>query len=196
MAEKKYQIFISSTFIDLTNAREKVISTILKMHHSPIGIEMFSADNDEKWEVIKDVINQSDYFILLVGQRYGSLANERISYTEKEYDYANSIGVPVMSFIRHLDIATSPIEREINPNYMEKLNLFIEKVKRSKMVDVWNNTDELALKVSVALYKIFTRHPRNGWVRSNSVITTEVIDGINSETRKLRGNHVINCHYG
>lgn len=50
---KKYQIFISSTYEDLKEERSKVVATILKANHFPIGMEMFSADNVEQWEQIK-----------------------------------------------------------------------------------------------------------------------------------------------
>ena len=38
--EKKYQIFISSTFKDLKTARLKVRDAILSMYHFPVGMEM------------------------------------------------------------------------------------------------------------------------------------------------------------
>jgi hypothetical protein len=64
MDEIKYQIFVSSTYKDLIEAREKIIETILKLYHFPVGMEMFSADDDEQWEVIKDTIDISDYYVL------------------------------------------------------------------------------------------------------------------------------------
>lgn len=48
--EKKFQIFISSTYEDLKEERAKLVATILKDYHFPIGMEMFSADNVEQWE--------------------------------------------------------------------------------------------------------------------------------------------------
>ena len=50
--EKKYQIFISSTYRDLIEAREKVRDAILTMMQFPIGMEMFSAADEEQWEII------------------------------------------------------------------------------------------------------------------------------------------------
>ena len=88
--DKKYQIFISSTYEDLKEERSKVVATILKDFHFPIGMEMFSADNIEQWEQIKRTIDSSDYYILIIKRRYGSLTKEGISYSEKEYDYGRS----------------------------------------------------------------------------------------------------------
>ena len=44
---KRYQIFISSTYEDLIEERRKVIQAVLKLYHFPIGTEMFHADNAE-----------------------------------------------------------------------------------------------------------------------------------------------------
>ena len=41
--EKKYQIFISSTYTDLIEERKKVRDTILNMLHFPVGMEVFGA---------------------------------------------------------------------------------------------------------------------------------------------------------
>ncbi len=50
---KKYQVFISSTFTDLASARKDVINMLLNLYQIPIGMEMFSADNEEQWKTIK-----------------------------------------------------------------------------------------------------------------------------------------------
>jgi site-specific recombinase XerC len=78
MVEKKYQIFVSSTFGDLKNSRNKVIETILKAYHLPVGMEMFSADDADQWKVIKDTIDLSDYYVVIIGHRYGSVTSEGI----------------------------------------------------------------------------------------------------------------------
>ena len=36
----KYQIFISSTYTDLKEARERITKAILSSYHIPIGMEM------------------------------------------------------------------------------------------------------------------------------------------------------------
>ena len=96
MSNKKYQVFVSSTFIDLQEERRKVLDVLLMADCIPAGMEAFVATDDEQFEVIKKVIDLCDYYILIIGQRYGSV-NEvtKKSYTEMEYEYAKKIGVPV-----------------------------------------------------------------------------------------------------
>lgn len=189
MNQLKYQIFLSSTYSDLIEARNKVIEIILKMHHFPVGMEMFSADDSEQWEVIKDTISSSDYYVLIIGHRYGSETKEGISYTEKELEFAIVSKVPVLSFIRQRDVATKPHERDTNYDKTIKLNNLIEKASKSKMCDFWANPDELSAKVAVALQKIFIKYPRVGWIRSDkgySAKLSEELATLSKENRDMR----------
>jgi Domain of unknown function (DUF4062) len=83
MVTKKYQIFVSSTYTDLKDFRDVVIKAILEMGHIPVGMEMFSAADEEQWAVIRRNIEQTDYYIVIAANRYGSRTPDGISYTEK-----------------------------------------------------------------------------------------------------------------
>ncbi len=187
--DKKYQIFVSSTYSDLKGARDKVIEAILKMYHMPVGMEMFSADNAEQWDVIKDTIDDCDYYIVIIGHRYGSLTKDSISYTEKEYDYAKEKGIPIMAFIRERKIATTEEERDTDPALSKKLEEFIKKAQANKVCDFWNTEDNLATTVSIALTKIFHKAPGVGWVKANKALSAAVSDELaklSAENRDLR----------
>lgn len=169
MNEKKYQIFISSTYTDLIKAREVVTKTILTMYHFPVGMEMFSAGDDDQWTVIKRTIDISDYYLLIIGHRYGSVTDEGISYTEREYNYARQKGIPILTFIKGRETPTKPYERENDPIMQEKLTLFVKKTMEGRMCDFWETEEQLASKVTVALMKEFSNNPRPGWIRNSQV---------------------------
>jgi Domain of unknown function (DUF4062) len=56
----KYQVFISSTYEDLKEERDRVIKAILEMSHIPVGMEMFNAADESQWNIIKRRIEESD----------------------------------------------------------------------------------------------------------------------------------------
>ena len=91
--EKRYQVFVSSTYADLKDERQKVIQTLMELDCIPSGMELFPAMDEEQWQFIKNIIDDCDYYLLIIGGRYGSLAEDGISYTEKEYDYAIEKGL-------------------------------------------------------------------------------------------------------
>ncbi|KHE93377.1 MAG: DUF4062 domain-containing protein [Candidatus Scalindua rubra] len=97
--EKRYQVFVSSTFRDLQDERRIVIQTLMEMDCIPSGMEIFPALDQEQWDFIKKVIDDCDYYLLLIGGRYGGLTPEGISYTEKEYNYALDKGMKIVAFI-------------------------------------------------------------------------------------------------
>jgi Domain of unknown function (DUF4062) len=185
---RKYQIFVSSTYVDLQEHRNLVIKAILEMGHIPVGMEMFSAADEEQWAVIKRNIEQTDYYVVIIANRYGSVTDTGISYTEKEYDYAIAQGIPSLGFV--LD-PTSPWPSnftDTGPSDVSALNLFKEKIKK-KHVSFWKNTDDLYGKCSIALSKSFTTHPREGWVRSSLVTdarVTEELTRLSAENAQLR----------
>lgn len=62
--DKKYQVFISSTYKDLIEARAKVRDAILSMYYFPVGMELFGAANEEQWQIISETIDPSEVSIL------------------------------------------------------------------------------------------------------------------------------------
>ncbi|EME0904200.1 DUF4062 domain-containing protein [Vibrio parahaemolyticus] len=60
----------------------------MEMGHIPVGMEMFSAADEEQWKIIQRQIDESDYYVVIAAHKYGSIAADGVSYTEKEYDYA------------------------------------------------------------------------------------------------------------
>lgn len=175
MVEKKYQIFISSTYKDLINARKKVMEEVLSMGHFPVGMESFTAGDEEQWEIIESELATTDYYILILGKRYGSLSPEGIGYTEKEFDYAEGLGIPILSFVRDENIAFTDDERETDPKLIKKFNNFRKKVMTGRMIKEWKEINELPGLVSTALNKQITRKPRLGWIRGDQTVPPETL---------------------
>jgi hypothetical protein len=117
--DKRYQVFVSSTYADLQDERRSVIQTLMEMDCIPAGMELFPAADEEQWEFIRRVIDDCDYYLLIIGGRYGSMTAEGISYTELEYDYAIRKGIKVIALL-HGDPATLPFGKsEATPEARE-----------------------------------------------------------------------------
>ena len=65
--DKRYQVFVSSTYSDLKDERSKVIQTLTEQDCIPAGMELFPAADMEQFEFIKRIIDDCDYYILIVG---------------------------------------------------------------------------------------------------------------------------------
>jgi hypothetical protein len=97
--DKRYQVFVSSTYADLKEERQRVMQTLMEADCIPAGMELFPAADEEQFAFIKKVIDDCDYYLIIIGGRYGSTTADGISYTEKEYDYAVSLGLKVIALI-------------------------------------------------------------------------------------------------
>lgn len=190
--EKKYQVFISSTYTDLIEARKKIQEILLMADCIPAGMEAFVATNDEQFNVIKKVIDLCDYYILIVGGRYGTV-NETtgLSYTEMEYDYAVEKNIPVLVFCLDDSVPLSDEKTEKNPENQKKLLIFKEKAMRNRLASMWKDITELSGQAAISIMKAKAEIDRPGWVRADTIGSysgAELLSQINDlrlENRKL-----------
>lgn len=165
MAKKKYQVFVSSTYTDLKNERMAVMQCLLDNDCIPVGMEQFAASNMSQMEYIKRMLDDCDYYILILAGRYGSLDRDGIGFTEKEYDYALSKKIPIMSFL-HDNIENLPVAAfERDEEGKKRLLAFRDKVSREKMVKFYANIGDLKAAVVTSINKCKQDYPAVGWVR-------------------------------
>lgn len=171
--DKKYQVFVSSTYEDLQEERKKVMEALLQMNCFPVGMEYFNASDESQWEVIKNLIDECDYYVLVVAGRYGSIDQATgISYTQKEYEYAVSIGVPVISFLHKSPGALPGTKTESDATSKEKLEQFKCDIQK-RLCKYWENSDGLASQVVLSLNSLIKSKPRTGWVKADKALSSE-----------------------
>ncbi|MBJ7554503.1 DUF4062 domain-containing protein [Marinomonas spartinae] len=188
MKSTKYQVFLSSTYSDLADERENIIKAILEMYHIPIGMEMFSAEDEDQWEIIRRTIEVSDYYILILGLRYGSKTSDGISFTQKEYEYALEKKIPILAFVMNDTVSLSRNKRDDD---LSDINKFRELVlTNSKMAQFWETKDQLIKSVSISLMKQIMQKPGVGWIRGDTANTDEALSkelsALSKENRELR----------
>ncbi len=176
--DKRYQVFVSSTYEDLIEERLEVMKALLELDCIPCGMEYFPAANEDQWTFIKNLIDACDYYVVIIGSKYGSVDSEGKSYTQKEYEYALSKGIPTIGFIRHSSEPLPKEKKENEEDKAKKLEAFISLVT-SKLCKHWNNAYELGAVVSRSLTQLIKSNPRIGWVRADKVSSEEILDEIN-----------------
>jgi hypothetical protein len=153
-------------------------------------MEAFVASNESQWDVIKRVIDECDYYVLIIGGRYGSVVtNEGISYTEKEYRYAKKSGLPVLAFVHGKpdEIAVGKTEKDEVPR--KKLEAFRSEIMGTHPIREWSSPSELGGLVSRSLIREIKVNPRPGWIRndgSSPIALLEQINRLTEENQSLR----------
>ncbi|MDZ7342689.1 MAG: DUF4062 domain-containing protein, partial [candidate division KSB1 bacterium] len=99
--KRKYQVFISSTFEDLKEHRQAAILGITRAGHMPVALENFAPSTDTKKEVIRQALEASQFYVIMLGARYGTIAEDASgkSYVEIELDLAVELGLKILTFV-------------------------------------------------------------------------------------------------
>ena len=149
--DRRYQIFVSSTFRDLAAERKKAVEVIFDRGHIPIALEGFSARNAGDREVIESAIQDCQIYLLIVGHRYGELVpGEDISFTELEYEIAQKYQLLTLVFILNEDEVTER-RSELDPakkrdeaelKNFDRLQRFHERL-RQHFRQIWGTKPEL-----------------------------------------------------
>jgi|GEM_PF-5118838 len=189
--EKRYNIFISSTFTDLKDIRKNIHDSILKDGHYPIAMENFVASNNSQMDEIKKLIDNCDYYILIIGFCYGTMdKSTEKSFTELEYEYALETNKPILSFF------LSDNQGLDEDNDFNKLNEFKRKVKNnSKLCSLSQNIETISGTVNSSLYKEYQNNPQVGWLRNTNKVIEKTIylndDKFNANIEILDDNFML-----
>lgn len=137
-------------------------------------MELFVAGNEDKWRLIQRVISECDYYVLVIGGKYGSIDPATdLSYTEMEYEFAESIGKPIMAFLHGEPGQLKGDQIELEPGKRRKLDAFRRKVEAGRVVRYWTNAAELPGHVALSLMEAREQFPAEGWVRASQALTPE-----------------------
>jgi hypothetical protein len=193
-SEKKLQVFVSSTYEDMREERQAAVEAILSAGHIPAGMELFSAGDQTQTEVIRQWIEESDIFLLLLGGRYGSLepAASR-SYIHLEYEYAVSRSMPFFAVV----ITDAALEakvkqhgsRVLETDHPDRYREFKQLVA-TRMVRFWSDPKDIKLAIHETLGKFSRRPDLRGWIpgdqRIDSGVVAEQIAMLAKENNELR----------
>lgn len=135
------KIFLSSTCYDLKQIRSDLMDFLLNMGFTPILSEYsnFPIDPDKNTidNCIDNVKNNTDIFVLIIGNRYGSQIAEEKSITNTEYLYAKSLGIPTYIFIDKAVLTIIPVwEKNKNGDFSNvvdstKIFEFIQNIRET-----------------------------------------------------------------
>lgn len=169
--KKRYVVFVSSTYTDLVEERQAVSRALLRSNCFPSQMENWPAMDAEQVIAIKQLIDECDYYLVVTAGKYGSTEKRSgISYTEIEYDYAVSIGKPIIRLL-HRDPFNELRGDQIESSQKARRQLesFRTKLKTGSVCSFWRSADDLMLETTLALHDVISRHPSDGWVRSKTV---------------------------
>lgn len=154
-------IFISSTYKDLKDYREKVGSAIRRMGHNDIAMEYYVAENKRPVDKCLEDVAACDIYIGIFAWRYGYIPpKHKMSITELEYRKAIECNKQCFIFLLNED-ASWPM------NLVEIENITRIKALRKELSDehlpaFFSTIEELGEVVTEAFYKNDSKIPQKG----------------------------------
>lgn len=161
--KKYYQVFVSSTYLDLREHRQTVMQTLLKANCLPIGMELFPNGKPDVWDVIKGLIKECDLYIVITGDRYGTISETGKSFTEMEYDFALENGKEILVYPYIGQGRLNPKEREEDDNHKYLFSEFKKKIFHGT-ANPWKELTELKANLSIDLVGKL-QELEGGWTR-------------------------------
>jgi hypothetical protein len=169
--------------MDLQEERRVVQDAVISMGDFPVQMESFPAADESQMDFIRPLIEQSDYYVLIIGGRYGTIDDSGLSFTHQEFRYAVEQGVPVLVMVHGKPDAIAVGKTESTELGRAKLKEFIAEAENKRIRKAWENIGELKLAVREALDHAKRAKPRTGWVRGDTIASLDALEELN-EVRK------------
>ncbi len=193
------KIFISSTYEDLVEHRNKAAQAIERLGQHGIRMEVFGARPCEATTTCFDEIYGSDAFVSIYAHRYGYIPEGfDISITEQEFDFAKLKQKPTFCFFVEEKHPWLPIHIESGSG-QSKLKAFKQKVSQTVIHDTFTTPEDLAYKVSSSLGRFLLatkiKEELESVPGSEKVSTPQGRDQVSRRAARIemviRGSHVL-----
>lgn len=155
----RVNIFVSSTCYDLSQIRDDLKRCIIELGHNPILSELkdFPVDpmKSNSENCINAINNEADIFVLIIGDRYGSVLEIGKSITNTEFIAVLSKGIPIYTFSLKKMTTILPLwENNPNADYSNivdnnKVFEFLSDVRKKR--GLWNFEFERAQDITEIL---------------------------------------------
>ncbi|GAA3269178.1 HEAT repeat domain-containing protein [Dactylosporangium vinaceum] len=145
-------VYVSSTFEDLKDERQAVVTAVLRLRGQVRAMEHYVADSAPVVAVCLEDVARCDVYVGIFAWRYGTIVPDLDkSITELEYRQAVDTGKPCLIFLLHPD-APWPRSRMDYPD-AERIVGLREELSKSgdRIVSFFKSKDDLAAQVTAAL---------------------------------------------
>lgn len=162
--DKKYQIFISTSGLDMQVERQALCQTLVGMGFFAWGLGQRTPLSTT---LARRQIDECDYVALMLGNQYGELSMSGVSYMQLEYIYAVTKQKPMIAFLQTPTGTQNTAESLKN---QEKYQAFRETlVQEVPIVVEFSSLRELELAVRSQMLTLLRRFSAQGWVRYQQV---------------------------
>ena len=187
-AGRRYQVYISTTYSDMLQARHAITLPLLKMGMVPVGIDSDGAMANQLPAVTQKLIDESDYYMVLLGGRYGDLSPLGLSDLHREFIYAMSKRKPMLAFVHDRLESLAESAKETTREGQVRRSDFARLVEQKIPTHTWSSEQGLANSVTAIMPELLRQYPVSGWVRADMQVAAVPSTPINTDvlTQQIR----------
>jgi hypothetical protein len=167
VTEKRYQVFISSTYTDLIEERSVLTQMLPSLGCLPVGMDVHPAGG-MALTTIKKMIDDCDYYVVLLGSRYGSLSASGVSFTHVEYVYASTKQKPILVLMHDAPETRPSAFQERTAEGKLKFNDFRNMLMKG-MTARWSDIKDLEAAIRQYVPVLIKTKPTPGWVKATQL---------------------------
>lgn len=154
------KLYLSATFADLEQHREKVYRELRSLRHDVIAMEDYVAADKRPLEQCLQDVRDADVYIGIFAWRYGYVPPEnnpeKKSITELEMREAERLGKPRLIFLLKNTAPWPPSMMDATTGENERgarIEALRAALQQERLAGMFETADELAVKVVSALYR-------------------------------------------
>ena len=153
--------YVSCTFFDLREYREKATNVLRQMGHDDMAIEYFVAEESRPLERSLADVAACDLFIGIIAWRYGWIPSENnpksLSIVEMEYRHAKTLGKPCLMFLLP---ESTPWPRSFVDKNLQQIDDFRAYLLRQNVVWFFTSLDDFATKLTQEIHHLVEPIPK------------------------------------
>ncbi len=154
------KLYLSSTFTDLEQHREKVYRELRALRHDVVAMEDYVAADKRPLDQCLQDVRDADVYIGIFAWRYGYVPTEsnpkRKSITELELREAERLGKPRLVFLLKPTVPWPPNMMDSTTGENERgarIHALREALQQDRLAGMFETAEELSVKVVTALYR-------------------------------------------
>jgi hypothetical protein len=149
------RVYVSSTYLDLKECREKVRLVLRRMGHEDMAMEYYVAEDQRPVEKCLSDVTECDLYVGIFAWRYGYVPSEanpdNLSITEMEYRQAQKMGKQALIFLLSEDAPWPARVIDKDRTHIERMR---DELSLKHMVGpTFMSADDLGRLVAEAMHK-------------------------------------------
>lgn len=163
--DRLFTTFVSSTFKDLKDERQRIVSVLLGHQCVPFGMEFFPSTGESQWPIITASIDAADFCVFIVAGRYGTISDDgETSWTQREFREAVRLKKPIVALLHGAPEDLPVRKSEDSERGRQRLQRFRQELEKQTVCRYYETEADLIEALGACIGALRQGNRISGWV--------------------------------